>query len=137
MTKIMTIRRFLSAALVVLLVSLAAPTIVSAQYTPVNTGPGNTGGTNTGVTLLNPLQAGTSLSSFLSDILQFVINIGTIVVILMLVFVGYKFVVAQGKPGEIEAAKKMLLWTIVGALVLLGAQAISSAIQATVAALGA
>ena len=94
--------------------------------------------TNTGapVTLINPLKAGASLESFLGDILSFVIRIGTIVVILMLVFVGYKFVEAQGAPGKIEEARKMLLWTVIGALVLLGAQAIASAISATVQAIG-
>ena len=88
------------------------------------------------VKLINPLKAGASLESFLGDILSFVIRIGTIVVILMLVFVGYKFVEAQGAPGKIEEARKMLLWTVIGALVLLGAQAIASAISATVQAIG-
>ncbi len=94
------------------------------------------GGTNIGTVLVNPLKSGTSLESFLGEILGFVIRIGTIAVILMLVYVGYRFVVAQGKPGEIEEAKKMLLWTIIGALVLLGAQAIAAAIKATVTSLG-
>jgi hypothetical protein len=96
----------------------------------------NTGGSGQSVTLLNPLKSGTSLESFLSSILQFVVRIGTVIVILMLVFVGYKFVVAQGAPGAIEEARKMLLWTVVGALILLGAQAIASAIKATVQSLG-
>ena len=129
MTRILTNLRSLRIALVASLVSLAAPAVAFALTQ-------TSGGGNPDTTLLNPLQAGTSLSSFLSSILDFVVRIGTIVIILMLVFVGYKFVVAQGKPGEIEAAKKMLLWTIIGALVLLGAQAISSAIQATVSAIG-
>ena len=89
----------------------------------------------TDIKLINPLKAGTSLDSFLNDILAFVIRIGTIVVILMVVFVGYKFVVAQGKPGEIEEAKKMLLWTVVGALILLGSQAIAISLKATVTAI--
>lgn len=85
---------------------------------------------------MNPLNSGTSLTSFLNSILGFVINIGSIIVILMLVFVGYKFVVAQGKEAEIREARSMLLWTIIGALVLLGAKAISLGILATVQSLG-
>lgn len=73
--------------------------------------------------------------NFLNKILEFVIRIGTVVVILMLVYVGYLFVIAQGVPGKIEEAKKALLWTIVGALILLGSQAISLGIKATVQAL--
>ncbi len=53
----------------------------------------------------------------------------------MLVFVGYEFVAAQGAPEKIKEARGMLLWTVVGALVLLGAQAIAMGIQATVTAL--
>ena len=96
----------------------------------------NTGGSGQSVTLMNPLKSGTSLESFLGNILDFIIRIGTIVVILMLVFVGYKFVVAQGSDTKLTEARGMLLWTIIGALVLLGAQAISLAIQATVKSLG-
>ena len=86
-------------------------------------------------TLKNPLGAGTSLNALLADILQFVVRIGSIVVILMLVYVGFLFVVARGNPGEISKARNALLWTIIGALVLLGAEAIAQGIQATVQAL--
>jgi len=94
---------------------------------------------NTGknVTLINPLQGGGTLESFLDGILAFVIRIGTIVVILMLIFVGYKFVAAQGKEEKIREARSALLWTVVGALILLGAVAIKDGIIATVQALSA
>ena len=90
-----------------------------------------------GTTLINPLQGGGNLESFLLGILAFVIRIGTIAVILMLVFVGYKFVVARGEPGKISEARSALLWTVVGALILLGSQAIAMAIKATVQAVSA
>ena len=94
----------------------------------------NTTGTN--IKLINPLKAGTSIESFLQNILSYVIRIGTIVIILMIVYVGYLFVIAQGKPGEIEKARSALLWTVVGALILLGSQAIAISIKATVTSLG-
>ncbi len=94
------------------------------------------------ITLINPLSGvdcsagnGSCLNAFLLNILQFVILIGSIVIVLMLVFVGYKFVAAQGSPEKIKEARNMLLWTVIGALVLLGAQAIAMGIQATVTAL--
>ncbi|MFI5260865.1 MAG: hypothetical protein ACHQU0_03660 [Candidatus Paceibacteria bacterium] len=102
----------------------------------VGTNTGNTGSTGQSVTLINPLQGGGNLQSFLLGILDFVIYIGSIAVILMLIFVGYKFVVAQGKPSEIEEARRMLLWTIVGGLILLGSKAISLGITATIQSLG-
>src|SRR3989344_4238984 len=93
------------------------------------------------ITLINPLNSGDCtpngdcLMNFLNKILEFIIRIGTIVVILMMVFVGYKFVVAQGKETEIREARQALLWTVVGALILLGSQAIALAIEATAKAL--
>lgn len=105
------------------------------------------GGTNdtisgSSVSLINPLKGadcssgnGNCLESFLINILKFVVRIGAIIVILMLVYVGFKFVAARGEPGEITKAREMLLWTVVGALILLGAQVIAVAIQTTVQAL--
>jgi len=110
-----------------------SPTTNQNPSPTVNPTVNNNNGQN--VTLINPLQGGGSLESFLNNILAFVIRIGTIVVILMMVFVGYKFVAAQGKEEAIREARQMLLWTVVGALILLGAQAIAIAIKATVGAL--
>ena len=93
------------------------------------------GGGNTGTTLINPLSGSGNLNSFLEGIRNFVIRIGTVVVVLMIVFVGFKFVTARGEPGEITKARTMLLWTIVGALILLGAQAIRISITATINAI--
>ncbi len=75
------------------------------------------------------------MESFLLNILAFIIRIGTVIVILMTVFVGYKFVAARGEPGKITEARNALLWTVVGALILLGSQAIAIGIRATVQAL--
>ena len=93
------------------------------------------GGAN--VKLLNPLgtTGSNGLEAFLGSILDFVIRIGTVVVVLMMVYVGFKFVTAQGDPGEITKAREMLLWTVVGALVLLGSKVLASGIEATVKAL--
>ena len=91
--------------------------------------------TGTDISLFNPLQGGASLESFLGNILKFVIRIGTIIVILMMVYVGFLFVAAQGKEEKIREARQALLWTVVGALILLGAQAIALGIKATVDAL--
>lgn len=89
------------------------------------------------VKLLNPLgtTGSNGLESFLNSILDFVIRIGTVVVVLMMVYVGFKFVTAQGDPGEITKAREMLLWTVVGALVLLGSKVLAAGIEATVKAL--
>lgn len=99
-------------------------------------------GGDSNITLINPLNLGNCstadggcLNAFLQAVLNFVIQIGTIIVILMLVYIGFKFVVAQGEPGKISEARQMLLWTVIGALILLGAKVIATGIQATVQAL--
>lgn len=142
----MTIRFLTKAALFVLLTATPMAFAGAAPQTPISNTPlqTQTSGTNSGenVTLINPLGGvdcssgnGDCLMAFLNNILKFVIRIGTIVVILMLVFVGFKFVTAQGNESQLTDARSALLWTVIGALVLLGAQAISVGIQATVQAL--
>lgn len=104
-------------------------------------GSSNTQTQGPSITLVNPLNLGnctsnnTCISVFVGKILQLVIKIGTVIIILMLVYVGYMFVAAQGVPGKIEEARKALLWTVVGALILLGAEAIAKGIEATVKAI--
>ena len=141
--------RFLTIITFFLLVSFSVPLLASAQpaldFSALapgsNTGgsalePGaNTGGSASNITLINPLKGGGNVESFLHNILELVIRIGAIAVTLMLVYVGYLFVVAQGEPGKISEARQMLLWTILGALILLGSKAISLGIEATVKAL--
>ncbi|MDO8231646.1 MAG: pilin [bacterium] len=87
------------------------------------------------VRLMNPLKGSGNLESFLTSILDFVIRIGTIVVILMVVYVGFEFVTARGDPAKISKARESLLWTVIGALILLGAKAIAIGIEATVQAI--
>lgn len=92
-------------------------------------GGSNSNTSNTG--LQSPLKD-TDLASLLNDLLNFVITIGGIAVVLMLVYVGFKFVAAQGNASALEEARTMLMWTVIGALILLGAKAIEAGIQATV-----
>jgi len=85
--------------------------------------------------LINPLGDSASLETLLADILKFVVQIGSIVVILMLVYDGYLFVVARGNETKVTEARNALLWTVVGALILIGSEAIALGIEATVKAL--
>ncbi|MEJ0053412.1 MAG: hypothetical protein WDN10_01640 [bacterium] len=107
-------------------------TCVAGVCRPAGTVPGGGGG---GSGLTNPLGFST-IPDFLNAVLDLVIQIGGIVIVLMLVYVGFKFVTAQGAEEKIKEAREALLWTVVGALILLGAKAISLGIQATVQALG-
>lgn len=87
------------------------------------------GGGGTG--LCNPLGY-TSLVEFLSRVLKLIAQIGFPVIVLFIVFIGFKFITANGKPEEISKVQSLFFWAIVGSLIVLGAQALSLAIQATV-----
>lgn len=76
-----------------------------------------------------------TLNAFVVKILELVVRLGSIVVVLMIVYVGFLFVVARGNETKITEARKALLWTVIGALILLGAVAIAKGIEATVKAL--
>jgi hypothetical protein len=106
-------------------------TTVGTCTLPSNTNGGSAGGTS----LTNPLSAGTSLPALLTELLGFVTQIGAVIIVLMMVYVGFLFVTAQGVPAKLQTARQALLYTVIGALILLGAQAIASAIQATATAL--
>lgn len=97
---------------------------------------GQNGSSGQGGSFPNPLGVGTSLSALLMDILNLVMRLGTVAIILMLVVVGFMYVTARGNPGAITKAHNALMWTVVGALVLLGSAALAQGICATVVALG-
>ncbi len=84
-----------------------------------------------GATLENPLRAG-SLPELLTIVLEAVVQIGSILLVLALVWVGFLFVMAQGAEEKIRDARGALVWTVIGGMLLLGAKAISEVIQATV-----
>ncbi len=81
--------------------------------------------------LQNPLKYG-NIQELITGILTVVARVGAIVVVFFVIYSGFLFVTAQGKPEKIEDAKKAFFWTIVGALILLGAVAVSELIKNTV-----
>ncbi len=87
-----------------------------------------------GTGLVNPLRAG-SLPELVAVILQAVVELGSIAIVLMLVWSGFLFVKAQGNPGELETARKALFNTVIGGLLLLGASGIALILRSTVESL--
>lgn len=137
--------RFFLVFIAATVVSVIAPYSVHALTTPpgpkgsgMTTPPGPSASTasqpdTSGLT--NPLNNINSLPEFLNKILEAVVQLGTIVLILAIVYVGFLFVVAQGNEEKIKSARSALFWTVIGGLVLLGAQTIGLVISSTVGAL--
>lgn len=69
----------------------------------------------------NPLGSGANLPNFIKSLLGIIMKAGIPLVVLAFVFSGFYFVYAQGKPDELKKAKEILLYTVIGSAVLLGA----------------
>jgi len=95
-------------------------------------------GTGPTIGLSNPLDNTKygNLNAFLSGILDIVIQYGALLIVFFIVFAGFKFVTAQGNTEKIADARKMLVWIIVGAFVLLGTYVIKAAICGTLVNIG-
>ena len=77
-----------------------------------------------------------SVPCLISAILDVVVQIGSLVLVVFIVLTGLKFVTAKGNESQLTEAKQALLWTIIGAAIVLGAFVISRAVEGTVTQLG-
>lgn len=90
------------------------------------------------ITIDNPLKTEIdTLPEFVEEVLRIVLKVGIPIVTLFIIYAGLLFVMAAGNPEKLKKAKETLLWTLVGAAVLLGAWVIAEAIQGTLTQLGA
>ncbi|MBX9765257.1 pilin [Patescibacteria group bacterium] len=81
--------------------------------------------------LRNPLQFET-LTEFLRRLLEVVALIGFPVIVLFIIYIGFQFITSEGNPEKLTKVRQLFFWALVGALIVLGAQALSIAIQGTV-----
>jgi hypothetical protein len=82
-------------------------------------------------TIANPLNAPTLLAA-LADAYNAFAKFAYIVLVFFFVYAGFMFVTARGNPEKLETAKRMLLYTVIGAALILGGQVIAALIQGTV-----
>ncbi len=88
-------------------------------------------------TLKNPLKGVNSVSDLIFTFMKIISYIAVIFGVLMLMWVGLQFVLAQGKPEEIKKRSNQLLWVIVGIGIILGARILVSVVINTLEASGA
>lgn len=72
------------------------------------------------------------LKDFLEAILSIVVVLATPIVIFFIIYSGFLYVTAQGEPEQIKTAKRSLLYSIIGGLLVLGAFAIAQIVGDTV-----
>ena len=89
--------------------------------------------TSNGPGIRNPLGSNyPDIPSFIEAVLNIVLMIGVPIIVLAIIYCGFLFVTALGKPEEIAKAKKAFIYTLVGAALLLGCFIIANAIKGTV-----
>jgi hypothetical protein len=127
-------KKYLHRILLVTFISIL-PVFLFAQ-SPTQ-GPGNPSqGPNcmTSGLICNPINA-ESLNEIIKVILEGMIKIGIPIIALALVYCGFLFVSATGNSEKLKTAKRALLYTLIGAAILLGSWAIAQLISETVLAL--
>jgi hypothetical protein len=83
----------------------------------------------------NPIKVG-SIPELIALILNAVVMIGTPIAVLFLIYGGFKYVTAKGNPNKISEANQYLMWTIVGIVILLGAELLAEIVKGTIEQLG-
>lgn len=114
-------KNFFGIVLMAFLITI--PIISFAQQNPPSSG-----------RLTNPINADT-VQAFIQKLLIGVIKIGMPIVALAIIYCGFLFVSAQGKEEKLTEAKNALLYTLIGAAILLGSWAIATMISDTVLSL--
>ncbi len=136
----MKILKKISVHIFATIILLTPAVFVYGQATPV---PGDGAGTPTpgtpapqqvNVKFDNPLaNKSGSLMQLITDILnKIIMPIAAIGVVLWIVWAGFQYLLAQGKPDAIKKANLNLMWSLIGAGLLLGAAGISAVLESTV-----
>lgn len=80
----------------------------------------------------NPLGDKKDLTQIFSSVLNSLTDIILIIVVIMIIYAGFKYVLAVGNSDKIKDAHKNLTWTLIGAAILLGAQLIANIVITTI-----
>lgn len=123
---------FLFIIMFVLTISVLAQTCESTNPNkPTGCTPANTG-IKIDTHINNPIAGIDSLPAFIEAILNFVLIVGVPIVALAIIYSGFLFLSAQGNSEKLTKAKKALMYTLIGAALLLGSYVIASSIKGTV-----
>ena len=81
--------------------------------------------------LCNPIKFNT-IADFFEEVLRIAAQIGGVIIILGIIYSGFLFVTARGNQDELTKAKKAITYTVIGAIIVLGAWSFSVAIKSTI-----
>jgi len=75
-----------------------------------------------------------SLEDLIVAILRIFITVATPIIVLFIIYAGFKYVTAQGNAQQVQEATRALTYAIIGAVLIIGAVAISEIIANTIGA---
>ena len=109
---------------------------VSGGTTAGNTSGGTTAVQQTSIVKLdNPIQAN-NIRELLLSVVDLAINIGVVVAVLMFVWVGFKFIWAQGNESELSEAKQWFMYVVIGTALLISSKVIVEVVKTTLISTG-
>lgn len=85
--------------------------------------------------ICNPIKNADTLNDLIKTFLEGAIRIGIPIVALAIIYCGFLFVQARGNKEQITKAKDALMYTLIGAAILLGSWAFAQLISRTVLAI--
>ena len=95
-------------------------------------GGANTNNNSTPITKIdNPIEYET-VNEFLKYIVEGILKLGIPIIALAIIYSGFLFVTALGNPSKLEKAKDALLYTVIGAAILLGSWGLAQLISETI-----
>jgi hypothetical protein len=80
----------------------------------------------------NPVSGVTSIGQLVDKVVKFIVNLSYFVIAFFLVLSGFKFVAARGNETKLTSAKQTFWYTIVGALLIIGAQTIIAIVESII-----
>lgn len=102
----------------------------SGSITTGESAPRTTGDSNSDPIFKNPIGA-TSIYALANTLVSVVVKLGYIFVVGAIIYSGFLFIVAQGNEEKLKTARKTFFFTIIGTLILLGAQVIGEVLCQT------
>lgn len=104
--------------------------------TTANNSSGRLNCNGTECSVINPLGSTTSLCGLLKKLFEAVVAIAIPIAVLFIIWSGFQFVLAQGNPKKLQAARRNFYYTLIGIAVFLGAWLLATIIASTVNAIG-
>ncbi len=85
-------------------------------------------GTLAKTTLINPLKI-KSIEGLLTAILNIIIVIAMPIIVFFIIYAGFLYVTAGGKPEQVKQATQALTYAIIGGVLIIGAVAIATIVK--------